>query len=325
MLFLGCDAGSTKTELMLAEDSGRVLAHEVFPACNFISAGPQAFQRHMGDALNSLYRRAERTPDATEFSVFGLTGYGEMEGMEQQVPQALGPFAPPGKFRIVNDAVVGLAGSLGGGAGINVVAGTGSIVYGDDGRGNTARAGGWSLLFDDLGSGCWIGRQVLQLFFRQADGRDPQTPLYHVVRRHFGLGESDLHLVGKLRGIEADKARIARFQLLAEEAALQGDPVAKGLYAQAARDLAHQVDAVRRALWEKGAKNLPVSYSGGVFKSGDLILEPFRLDLEEMGLHLAAPLYSPCLGAVAMAARQRMEQAGVTTLLAAAAGGLHKK
>lgn len=32
MIFLGCDGGSTKTEWLLVDHTGQVLAHRIFPA-----------------------------------------------------------------------------------------------------------------------------------------------------------------------------------------------------------------------------------------------------------------------------------------------------
>ena len=76
----------------------------------------------------------------------------------------------PGRYRCGNDAVCGWAGALAGEDGINIVAGTGSIGYGEF-EGRAARAGGWGELFSDEGSAHWIAREALSLFSRMSDGR----------------------------------------------------------------------------------------------------------------------------------------------------------
>ncbi|MEI9903464.1 MAG: BadF/BadG/BcrA/BcrD ATPase family protein [Asticcacaulis sp.] len=72
--------------------------------------------------------------------------------------------------------ICGWAGSLAGADGINIVAGTGSIGYGERlGRG--ARAGGWGEVFSDEGSAYWIAVQGLAAFARMSDGRLAKGPL----------------------------------------------------------------------------------------------------------------------------------------------------
>ena len=73
--------------------------------------------------------------------------------------------------------VCGWAGALAGEDGINIVAGTGSIAYGEY-RGRSARAGGWGELFSDEGSAYWLAREGLRLFSRMSDGRAPRGALY---------------------------------------------------------------------------------------------------------------------------------------------------
>ena len=79
--------------------------------------------------------------------------------------------------RVVNDAAIALAAGAPERVGIVVLAGTGSIAYGADRAGRTARAGGYGFLLADEGSGYWLGHQALRAAVRAADGRGPQTLL----------------------------------------------------------------------------------------------------------------------------------------------------
>ena len=45
MIFLGCDGGSTKTEWLLVDHTGQVLAHRIFPGCNFAFWGEDGLDR----------------------------------------------------------------------------------------------------------------------------------------------------------------------------------------------------------------------------------------------------------------------------------------
>lgn len=66
------------------------------------------------------------------------------------------------RVHVLSDAQAALLGALGDEPGVLVLAGTGSIVVGRDGRGRWARAGGLGPLVGDEGSGFWLGREWLR-------------------------------------------------------------------------------------------------------------------------------------------------------------------
>jgi len=66
------------------------------------------------------------------------------------------------RVEVLSDAQIAHLGALGGGAGVLILAGTGSIVIGRDRAGRWARAGGFGPLLGDEGSGFWLGRAWLR-------------------------------------------------------------------------------------------------------------------------------------------------------------------
>ena len=64
-----------------------------------------------------------------------------------------------------------------------LVAGTGSVAYGRNAAGKTARAGGWGYLAGDEGSAYWIGREALAALALALDGRGPPTALLTMLLR----------------------------------------------------------------------------------------------------------------------------------------------
>jgi len=70
---------------------------------------------------------------------------------------------------VVGDMEIALQAALGAGPGVIVIAGTGSIAYGRDAQGRTARAGGWGFAISDEGSAHWIGRAAVATLLRSAD------------------------------------------------------------------------------------------------------------------------------------------------------------
>src|SRR5208283_3215279 len=68
-------------------------------------------------------------------------------------------------------------GATGGKPGVVVIAGTGSIAFGENALGETARAGGWGYIFGDEGGGFDIVRQALRAVLSEHEGWGPRTAL----------------------------------------------------------------------------------------------------------------------------------------------------
>jgi N-acetylglucosamine kinase-like BadF-type ATPase len=138
-----------------------------------------------------------------------------------------------------------------------------------------------------------------------SDGRTPRGPLHERVRRHFGLRD-DLDLCATVNGTSvAQRSQLAKLSKLVAEAAGAGDEAALALFAQASVELADIVDAVRAQLKVPAEEELPVSYSGGLFRLRDLLLEPLEAALARRAQRyrfLAARL-PPDAGAALQAAR----------------------
>ena len=316
MIFLGCDGGSTKTELLLTDEAGHVLAHRAFPGCNYAFLGRDGFARHMQACVAGALDEARLLPGQVTAAMFGLPVYGEVPGTEAEIPQILRALLPGcPQVVIENDAVAGWGGSLGGQPGIHIVAGTGSIAYGQDEAGRACRAGGWSLLFSDEGSCSWVGRQVITAFVKQADGRLPRTVLYDLVRKAAGLRGKDQYFSQILQiDLRQDSAKLASFQRIALAAARRGDRTMQAVYRAAASELVQMVRAVKSQLHFSGTPR--VSYAGGLFHAGALVLAPFSEGVHNLDCQLVRPRFSPILGAAALAARGRLDAAALERMLA---------
>jgi len=318
MIFLGCDGGSTKTEWLMAEDTGRVLAHRTFPGCNYAFLGPEGFSRLMRECCQELLTEGGTTASGLTAAMLGMTVYGEIPGTEETIPAALAGALPGcGEILLENDSVVGWAGSLAVRPGINVVAGTGSVAYGRDAGRKGCRVGGWSLFFADEGSCSWVARQLIGEFVKQADGRHPRSAVYEELRQALDI-QNDLYFSGYLqKDVRENSALLAQMQLAALKAARRGDPAALDIYRRAAAELAEMADTIRKKLDFPDGGPVRVSYSGGLFRGEEVILEPFRRQMEDRGFTLASPVYSPVMGALALAAEKYLPQDGLDRMLEA--------
>jgi len=150
-----------------------------------------------------------------------------------------------GSVTIHNDAVAALAAGTWGGAGIVLVAGTGSIACGyDPDSGLYVRAGGWGYLLGDEGSGFDLGRRGLMAVLRRHDGRGPETMLVDLVLGDLGLASPEQlipHYYGQT-DVRKAMAEAARYVL---EAARSGDGVAWQIVRESAEELARLAETVR--------------------------------------------------------------------------------
>lgn len=319
MIFLGCDGGSTKTEWLLADTSGKVLAHRICGGCNYAFLGEDGFASLMTRCIREILTAGGVSPGDVTAAMFGLTVYGEVPGTETSIPDVLHSALPGCPVTVANDSVAGWGGSLGGRPGINVVAGTGSVAYGRDASGAECRVGGWSLFFADEGSCSWIARRMIEEFVKQADGRHPRSAIYKELRAELGLTR-DAYFSGYLQtDVRKDSSLLAKLQPVALRAALQGDRPAQELYRRAAEELTEMAQAIRAQLDFPVEPPVTVSYSGGLFRAGETILNPLRACMQGQGFHLVPPAYAPIVGTIALSAAERMSQTEIDTLLAAVA------
>ena len=94
------------------------------------------------------------------------------------------------------------------------------------------------------------------------------------------------------------------------------------IYRRAAAELAETAVAIRCKLDFPVEVPVRVSYSGGLFHAGEIILQPFRKEMEQNGFTIEPPLYSPVIGATALAAERFISPAALDDLLANAAQAL---
>ncbi len=295
--YIGIDGGGTKTAVVIGKNDGVCLSTLEKSGCSHKAIGVDGVVSIISDSIIEITKSIGASIDECAGCCIGLPCFGEAPEADAEITERLKMAFPRIPMLIVNDVVVGWAGSLECSEGVHLVAGTGAISYGRTSDGREARANGWSEFFGDEGSCYWIGKQAMSLFSQQADGRKPKGALYEIVRNELNL-KSDLEFIDVVENNYAPyRDKVASFQLFAQKAALLGDNEAKKLYSQAAQHLADSAFAIIKKLgWEN--KNVPVSYYGGLFKTGDLILDPLKDCLKVINCTLIAPKYTAAEGAL---------------------------
>lgn len=230
-VFLGVDAGGTKTEYVLG-DSARELARVCTGSIKRMKVDSETAERHLLDALRQLETATGVLPRSVTRCCIGTAG----ESVPLVVNWLRDAFARHvgGELVIVGDVEIALDSVFWGGRGVLVLAGTGSNVAGRASTGKIVTAGGWGPALADQGSGHFIGLEALRRGFLAIDQRRP-TRVLEMARSFWNLGS-----VGDL--VEFANAipppEFSKLAPLVVAAAEQGDAVAREVLKQGGRDLA---------------------------------------------------------------------------------------
>lgn len=235
MLYIGIDAGGSKTEL-LARKASREDLTLAGPAANLQRLGIEETGRVLADLVRSAY---EEHPDARHIRLCaGLAGAGNPEdrkALARHLRERLEGFSIP-YLHIVHDAEIALEAAFEGESGVIVIAGTGSVVFGRATDGTLERAGGWGYLIGDEGSGHALGAHGLRAVTADFDG-GPSTRLRSMLAEAYGLSTRDeiIHAVYR------KDWPLQQMAPLVIEAATAGDAPAQRVLQEQTRLLVRQV------------------------------------------------------------------------------------
>ena len=292
--FLGLDGGQSSTLALIADQSGRIMGTGRAGPCNHVTTAEG--RAKFVDVIRNCVKAA-----ATE-AALDLSGIGfasaclGFSGGPADKESILRELITTERLSVTHDALIALSGATGGQPGVKAIAGTGSIAFGRNAAGKTARAGGWGYMFGDEGSAFYIVRQALRTALRWEEGWGPSTGLRDSLLQ--ATGSTDINqLLHRFYTPEFPRPRIAALAPIVDEVAENGDAAARNILTEAAQQLAIIAAAVRAQLFQPG-EAARASYIGGVFRSR-ILLERFRMLVEmEEGNCVAAPEYGPAAGAL---------------------------
>jgi glucosamine kinase len=299
--YLGIDGGGTKTTCV-AGDEVSLLGSAVTGPSNITRVGEVRARESLQEAVRHACAAAQIDPRQLRRSYVGVAGAGRQE-IAGAVREIIAEIVA-GEIEVVGDMEIAMEAAFGAGPGVIVIAGTGSIAYGRDGQGKTARAGGWGFASSDEGSGYWIGRMAVSVLMRAADeAADNRTaeqpsPLFHEMRAIWKL--ESFEELARASNSNPDFAALLPAVLAAATA---GDELARQILRQAGRELAQLASIVARKLFPQDILHIPLAMAGGVFRYATIAREVFcdavhRLDPR---LDVNPQVVEPVDGALQMA------------------------
>lgn len=260
-LYLGIDGGQTGTRALLADASGRVLGRGRGGPSNHVEApgGRERLRTAVTDSANAALRAAGLGDVSTV--AFAAVHCG-MTGEADYKTAIISPIFRTDRLTVGHDAPAALAGATLGAPGIIVIAGTGSVVYGENGHGESARAGGWGYVFGDEGSGFGLARDAIRAALDALDGVGPETALVEVLTRHFDVGDlRDLPMMMYNGHVSRDA--VAGATPIVLDCWRRHDPVAMNVVDRGVEAIARRVHSVSDRLTLAAPL---VCLAGGVFR-----------------------------------------------------------
>jgi N-acetylglucosamine kinase-like BadF-type ATPase len=299
--FLGADVGSTKTHVVIADETGRVLGLGEAGAGNPDTVGYEGLRHTLAIATRSAVQQAGLALDQIAGAGFGVSGldYPSQKAPTLQTIESIGLCAPT---EAVNDALIGLVAGVVDGWGIAVVSGTGCNCWGRDRnrRQGQVTGGGWQL-GEFAGAGELVLRAV-QLVSYEWTRRGPATQLTPALIRYSGATD----VVDMLHGLTSGRLSInATAAPLIFEVARQGDAVAIDLIHWAGRELGELAKGVIRQL-DFAALEFDVVLLGSMFNGGTMLIDPLRESIAELAprARLLRLQTLPVVGAVLLGMEQ---------------------
>src|SRR5271154_7116442 len=233
--FLGVDGGQSSTYALIGDASGRVLGAGRGGPSNHVAAseGRAKFTGAIESSVVAACAEAGLEAAKVRFASACLGFSGGPADKEAILREIL----RSERTLVTHDALIALSGATAGEPGVIVIAGTGSIAFGRNASGTTARAGGWGYVFGDEGGGFYIARQALRAALKFEEGWGQATSLRSIFLEASGARDVN-ELLHSFYTPEFPRPRIAAFARLVDDSAEHGDAMALEILNEAARELA---------------------------------------------------------------------------------------
>lgn len=295
----GIDGGGTKTAVTVADENGKVVQSFEAGPLNLNGQDADAVERTMKDILENAVRIVG-DPKRLEHISLGTAGISN-PAVSERLTSLVRANGHAGGLTLVGDHETALCGALERPYGIVLIAGTGSICFGRNARGDTHRTGGCGHLIDDEGSGYSIGRELLGAVVRAADGRIAPTAITELVFAQLQLG-SVRQLIGFVYDKRTNKKDIAALAPLLSHACELGDAAALAIARRSAIALAELAAPVAERLALQAGE---LAMAGSVLLRSAHVQAGFREALNQRfpALTCTLPKHDAAYGAVMLALR----------------------
>lgn len=270
---IGVDGGGSKTELILIDQSGNVVARHLAPGCSPSHVGPERARETIVSALHTLASKAPPTTGTTDpkskISATLLCMAGSRD-FWRETAASLDGF---GTVEATTDAAPVLELATGGAPGLVLHAGTGSFVALNDSSGQMRYTGGLGWRIGDPGSALDIGRRAAARGLAELQGWEPKTALSEALIELFNTTNPSAITSSLHRSAEPNQL-LGSFAACVSQLAARGEAGARDVILASAGELL--VDAEAAAQTFIGGQPLDGIPAG---LSGPILTQPFVTDV----------------------------------------------
>jgi N-acetylglucosamine kinase-like BadF-type ATPase len=296
-LYLGIDAGGTKTECALS-NGAELLGQAIGASCKLARMGPEKARQNLQSVIHQACEAARVQARDVQRVCIGMAG-ASLPDAVQWAHETIRELTPAATIYAAGDHIIAHRAAFGSSHGLLVVAGTGSIAFGRNPSGQTARAGGWGPNVSDEGSAFWVGRQAV-IGALHAYDMGSSNGLLPLVAQAWKVAPEDV-----VRLANAAEPQFAELAAQVTAAAQAGEAAALTITNRAGEELAWLAGAVIHRLWPNGGV-VPVALAGGVLHGSAQVRQAFKEALRAKHREAAVSFayVRPVLGALEIAAQQ---------------------
>jgi glucosamine kinase len=259
---VGVDAGGTTTVAALSRDGSYESSVRLGPA-NPSSSGVRTAVETIATAVRELV--GDRDPAAL---FVAAAGAGRPALQAAFLGKLRAAFPETTAFAVEDDTRAALRAAIPAGPGVVLVAGTGSVAYGEDGE-RSVRVGGAGYLAGDEGSAFAIGLAAVRLLARAYDGRAREDETTALVARALDAPDRDA-LPAALYGEPPDVAKIAALAPSIVAFAGKGNRASTKIVQGAAQELGDLIVGAVRQIG-LGEASPAIAFAGGLLRENSLL------------------------------------------------------
>jgi N-acetylglucosamine kinase-like BadF-type ATPase len=281
-LLVGMDGGNSKTDVILARETGEVLARVLGQGTNPLRDGVDGTARQLRRLVASALEEAGLAATSPIAVASCYLANVDLPEEEVEMHETLAGLGIAAEIEVRNDTIAVLKAGSTRGWGVAVVAGAGINAAGLRPDGSQERFLGIGPLSGDWGGGQWIAVSGIGAAVRAADGRGPATGLSRRVVDHFGVDAETVAVEANRKTITA--RQVIDFAPSVFRAASEGDAVAAAIVDCMADEVVTMTLALLRRL-DMLTADAEVVLGGGTLQGGHSRL----LERIDDGVHAVAP------------------------------------
>jgi N-acetylglucosamine kinase-like BadF-type ATPase len=266
---IGVDIGGTKSHLALFDTEGNYVDLGHWGALNHegLDGSFEQFEDEFGQFIKKVLDKNGVTTKQIAYSALGVAGVDtkQQHAVISKIIKRLGLE----KFKLTNDAYLGIPAGSKTGTGICAINGTGCTLAGINKKGGMLQIGGVGFVSGDMGGGRYIGERMISKVYCELFRRGEPTIMTSILFEKLGI-KSKYEFVEKVQEKMKDGTfNINKSNPLVFEAVRQNDSVAAGILREMADCYANGIYCMIEELKFPPDEELRVVLAGSIFVKGE--------------------------------------------------------